>query len=90
MNFFISCSSYFEPEGFEFGCEAMSNQNTQQVQALVVPKKEVIQPYLPLRLHCYTFTTVIGPAFGISHFAVKVMTSDTVNPHSVMGGVYKA
>ena len=27
-------------------------------------RKEVIQPHLPIRLPCYDFTPVIGPAFG--------------------------
>ena len=31
-----------------------------------VPRKEVIQPHLPIRLPCYDFTPVTGPAFGCS------------------------
>ena len=46
-----------------FGCEAVSNQNTQQ--ALALPEKEVIQPHLPVRLPCYDFTAVTNPALGI-------------------------
>ena len=34
-----------------FGCEAVSNQNTQQ--ALALPEKEVIQSHLLVRLPCY-------------------------------------
>ena len=30
------------------------------------PRKEVIQPHLPIRLPCYDFTPVIRPAFGSS------------------------
>jgi hypothetical protein len=30
---------------------------------LVLPRKEVIQPQLPLRLPCYDFTPVAGPTF---------------------------
>ncbi len=30
-----------------------------------LPKKEVIQPHLPVRLPCYDFTPVISPAFGV-------------------------
>ena len=33
-------------------------------------RKEVIQPHLPIRLPCYDFTPVIGPAFGSSSLAV--------------------
>ena len=32
---------------------------------LGLPKKEVIQPHLPVRLPCYDFTPVISPAFGV-------------------------
>lgn len=71
-----------------FGCEAVSNQNTQQ--ALPLPEKEVIQPHLPVRLPCYDFTPVTSPAFGIPLLAVKVTTSGMASSHSVTGGVYKA
>ena len=30
---------------------------------LILPRKEVIQPHLPIRLPCYDFTPVIRPAF---------------------------
>ncbi len=30
-----------------------------------LPKKEVIQPHLPVRLPCYDFTPVTSPAFGV-------------------------
>ncbi|KAL5846497.1 hypothetical protein ACOSQ3_010021 [Xanthoceras sorbifolium] len=71
-----------------FGCEAVSNQNTQQ--ALALPEKEVIQPHLPVRLPCYDFTPVTSPAFGTPLLAVKVTTSGMASSHSVTGGVYKA
>jgi hypothetical protein len=29
----------------------------------VLPRKEVIQPHLPVRLPCYDFTPVTGPTF---------------------------
>ncbi|KAK8972892.1 hypothetical protein V6N11_057398 [Hibiscus sabdariffa] len=71
-----------------FGCETVSNQNTQQ--ALALPEKEVIQPHLPVRLPCYDFTPVTSPAFGIPLLAVKVTTSGMASSRSVTGGVYKA
>ncbi|KAK2663273.1 hypothetical protein Ddye_001847 [Dipteronia dyeriana] len=71
-----------------FGCEAVSNQNTQQ--ALALPEKEVIQPHLPVRLPCYDFTPVTSPAFGTPLLAVKVTTSGMASSHSVTGCVYKA
>ncbi len=52
-------------------------------------RKEVIQPHLPIRLPCYDFTPVIGPAFGSSLLAVGSLTSGISNSHGVTGGVYK-
>ena len=52
-------------------------------------RKEVIQPHLPIRLPCYDFTPVIGPAFGSSFFAVRSLTSGITDSHGVTGGVYK-
>ena len=34
------------------------------VIAPIFPRKEVIQPQLPLRLPCYDFTPVTNPTFG--------------------------
>jgi hypothetical protein len=34
------------------------------VEATVFPRKEVIQPQLPLRLPCYDFTPITDAAFG--------------------------
>ena len=52
-------------------------------------RKEVIQPHLPIRLPCYDFTPVIGPAVGSSFFAVRSLTSGITDSHGVTGGVYK-
>ena len=52
-------------------------------------RKEVIQPHLPIRLPCYDFTPVTGPAFGSSLLAVGSLTSGITNSHGVTGGVYK-
>ena len=54
-----------------------------------LPRKEVIQPHLPVRLPCYDFTPVIGPAFGSSFFTVRSLTSGVTDSHGVTGGVYK-
>ena len=53
------------------------------------PRKEVIQPHLPIRLPCYDFTPVIGPAFGSSFLTVRSLTSGVTDSHGVTGGVYK-
>ena len=52
-------------------------------------RKEVIQPHLPIRLPCYDFTPVIGPAFGSSLLSVGSLTSGVTDSHGVTGGVYK-
>ena len=56
---------------------------------MYLPRKEVIQPHLPVRLPCYDFTPVIDPAFGSSLLAVGSLTSGITNSHGVTGGVYK-
>ncbi len=56
----------------------------------ILPRKEVIQPQLPLQLPCYDFVPVISPAFGGSILAVCFPTSGVTNFHDVTGGVYKA
>ena len=54
------------------------------------PRKEVIQPHLPIRLPCYDFTPVIGLAFDGSLLTVRIPASGAPNSHGVTGGVYKA
>ena len=54
-----------------------------------LPRKEVIQPHLPIRLPCYDFTPVIGLTFGSSSLAVRSLTSGTPDSHGVTGSVYK-
>ena len=55
-----------------------------------LPRKEVIQPHLPIRLPCYDFTPVIWLTFGSWLLAVTSLTSGALNSHGVTGGVYKA
>ena len=55
-----------------------------------LPRKEVIQPHLPIRLPCYDFTPVINPTFGSALLAVRLLTSGVTDSHGVTGGVYKA
>jgi hypothetical protein len=55
-----------------------------------LPRKEVIQPHLPIRLPCYDFTPVINPTFGGAPIAVRLPTSGVTDSHGVTGGVYKA
>ena len=55
-----------------------------------LPRKEVIQPHLPIRLPCYDFTPVANPTFGSALLAVRRLTSGITDSHGVTGGVYKA
>jgi hypothetical protein len=55
-----------------------------------LPRKEVIQPHLPVRLPCYDFVPVTRPTFGGSLLAVGTPTSGVADFHDVTGGVYKA
>jgi hypothetical protein len=54
------------------------------------PRKEVIQPQLPLLLPCYDFVPVTTPALSGSPLAVGIPTSGVSSSHDVTGGVYKA
>ena len=54
---------------------------------LLLLRKEVIQPHLPIRLPCYDFTPVINPTFDCS--SIRSQASGIINSHGVTGGVYK-
>ena len=56
-----------------------------------IPRKEVIQPHLPVRLPCYDFVPIAGPTLGGCLLReVSEPTSGVSNFHDVTGGVYKA
>jgi len=56
----------------------------------LLPRKEVIQPQLPLRLPCYDFVPVTSPTLDGSVLAVRAPASSVASFHDVTGGVYKA
>ena len=58
--------------------------------AVALPRKEVIQPQLPLQLPCYDFVPVTGPALDSCFLAVSRLASGVTSSHDVTGGVYKA
>ena len=72
----------------EFGIDLGMNPTISRQGFL--PRKEVIQPHLPIRLPCYDFTPVIDLTFGGWLLAVASPTSGAINSHGVTGGVYKA
>ena len=56
-----------------------------------VPRKEVIQPHLPIRLPCYDFTPIIHPTVdGVVPNGFDRPASGVANSRGVTGGVYKA
>ena len=55
-----------------------------------LPRKEVIQPHLPIRLPCYDFTPVINPTFDGVLPKVRRPALGVTDSHGVTGGVYKA
>ncbi len=59
-------------------------------QSPFLPRKEVIQPQLPLRLPCYDFVPVASPTLGRCLLTVSPRTSGVTDSHDVTGGVYKA
>ena len=56
---------------------------------MYLPRKEVIQPHLPVRLPCYDFTPVMKPTVDAVLLAVKQTSSGEPHSHGVTGGVYK-
>src|SRR5258705_10405326 len=58
--------------------------------SLRFPRKEVIQPQLPLQLPCYDFVPVTSPALDGGFLAVSQPASGVTSSHDVTGGVYKA
>src|SRR5712672_763653 len=55
-----------------------------------LPRKEVIQPHLPVRLPCYDFVPITNPTFDGCFLAVSPPASGVASFHDVTGGVYKA
>ena len=56
---------------------------------IYLPRKEVIQPHLPVRLPCYDFTPVMKPTVDAAFLSVGQTSSGEPHSHGVTGGVYK-
>ena len=56
----------------------------------MLPRKEVIQPQVPLRLPCYDFTPITTQTLDGSLPKVGSRTSGSSSFRGVTGGVYKA
>ena len=55
----------------------------------LLPRKEVIQPHLPVRLPCYDFAPVTNLTLSSSSPKVRTLTLGATGFHGVTGGVYK-
>ena len=54
---------------------------------VVLLRKEVIQPHLPVRLPCYDFVPIADPTFDGSSTRVRPPASGVTDFHDVTGGV---
>ena len=85
-----SRSTLFLDEFGHWTTEVIDRPNAYRSKSSGIPRKEVIQPQLPLRLPCYDFTPITNPTFGGSLLAVRTPTSGVAGFRGVTGGVYKA
>ena len=65
-----------------------SSYNESRVTSL--PRKEVIQPHLPVRLPCYDLAPITGLTLGACLLTVGTATSGPTDFRGLTGGVYKA
>ena len=72
------------PRPLDLGCD------TRLASSIALPRKEVIQPQLPLQLPCYDFVPVTDPTLDGCPLAVGAPASGVARSHDVTGGVYKA
>ena len=55
----------------------------------VLPRKEVIQPHLPVRLPCYDFVPITNPTFDGCLLAVGPPASGVIGFHNMTNNMYK-
>ena len=68
----------------------LQGESSLTAPGLVIPRKEVIQPQVPLRLPCYDLVPLTNLTFGASLLAVGSATSGAAYLGGLTGGVYKA
>jgi hypothetical protein len=73
-----------KPGRFDLGSAA------RRCRATGLPRKEVIQPHLPVRLPCYDLAPITGLTLGACLLTVGVATSGATDFRGLTGGVYKA
>ncbi len=73
------------------GRRSASTRRPGRLPVRELPRKEVIQPHLPVRLPCYDFTPITSPTFdGSLPKGVRPPASGVARFRGVTGGVYKA
>jgi hypothetical protein len=79
-----------DPDGL--ANESIDGLRRLRSKSSVFPRKEVIQPHLPVRLPCYDFTPIINPTFDgcLPPKRVSSPASGIADFRGVTGGVYKA
>ena len=78
------------PGALEAGCRGWTGDARGPLQDSL-PRKEVIQPHLPVRLPCYDFTPLTLHTFDASApERVRPAASGADDSGGVTGGVYKA
>ena len=78
------CICYANPwKNLRFFGSALANQQQYNLYFFFL-RKEVIQPHLPIRLPCYDFTPVTGPAFGSS---LPLLSTTCIGPFSFFADI---
>ena len=72
------------------GCDPAPSVQVFLSGEVALPRKEVIQPHVPVRLPCYDFTPLTLHTFDASPLAVGPAASGADDSGGVTGGVYKA
>jgi hypothetical protein len=86
------CDSPKNPPSHELSLTSRRLQRPVTLDRLL-PRKEVIQPQLPLRLPCYDFVPITSPTFDACLEGCPPLArtaSGLAGFHDVTGGVYKA
>ena len=87
----ISSISFFRnASGFQGSLAESEDSSPNRNIRLVLPRKEVIHPHVPVGIPCYDFTPIIGPTLDGWLLAVTPPASGVTNFRGVTGGVYKA
>ena len=90
IKYSLACTFFFSPS-FSFVLLYFVRESLlPELLSLVLHRKEVIQPHLPIRLPCYDLTPIIEPTFDCCPLAVSSQASGVPNFHGLTGGVYKA